>query len=94
MSIYIIKNHENTNRLGISVGKKYSKSSVIRNRIRRIIKESYRLNEEKIVTGNDIIIMWKNNAKCDIINYELINNDLIKCLKKANLLTIEEDVNA
>ena len=41
LSIYIMQNKKNTNLLGIAVGKK-GLNSVQRNRIKRLIRESYR----------------------------------------------------
>ena len=43
--MYMIKNHTDRNRLGISVSKKVG-NSVVRHRITRLIRESYRVKEE------------------------------------------------
>jgi ribonuclease P protein component len=48
--LYIYKNKKDFNRLGIVVSKKVGKS-VIRNRIKRLIKESFRLNCCDLKTG-------------------------------------------
>lgn len=60
--MYIMKNDLSTNRLGISVSKKVG-NSVVRHRVKRLIKESYRLNEEKIMIGYDIVVIARPNAK-------------------------------
>lgn len=51
------------NRLGLAVSKKNG-SAVVRNRIKRIIREGYRVieNEELLYTGYLIIISAKNEA--------------------------------
>ena len=50
--MYVLKNQYMKNRLGISVSKKVG-NSVVRHRLTRLIRESYRLNEEKF----DILIL-------------------------------------
>ena len=60
--MYVLENHLNKNRLGISVSKKVG-NSIIRHRIKRLIKESYRLNEDRFSRGYDIVIIARNSAK-------------------------------
>ena len=43
--VYILENHTEKNRLGISVSKKVG-NSVIRHHLTRLIRESYRLHED------------------------------------------------
>ena len=64
--MYVLKNGtKNTvpkNRLGISVSKKVG-NSVVRHRVKRLIKESYRLNEEMFNSGLDIVVIARDSAK-------------------------------
>ncbi len=60
--MYILKNETQRNRVGISVSKKVG-NSVVRHRITRLIRESYRLNEELFVGGLDIIVIARPSAK-------------------------------
>ena len=60
--MYLRKNDSDTNRLGISVSKKVG-NSVVRHRVTRLIRESYRLNEEKLLQGYDIVVVARANAK-------------------------------
>ena len=65
--MYVIKNkkYPDSNRLGISVSKKVGKS-VVRSRVTRLIKESYRLMEEDIQRGYDIVVIARSSAaECD-----------------------------
>ena len=58
--MYVMKNDSDLNRLGISVSKKIG-NSVMRNRIKRVIRESYRMQEKEIKKGYDIIIIARTN---------------------------------
>lgn len=60
--MYVLKNGSEKNRVGISVSKKVG-NSVIRHRITRLIRESYRLNEEKFATGYDFVVISRGTAK-------------------------------
>lgn len=60
--MYIKENCLNKNRLGISVSKKIG-NSVVRHRLTRLIRESYRLNEKGFQCGFDIVIIGRVNAK-------------------------------
>ncbi len=60
--MYLLENKEHKNRLGISVSKKVG-NSVVRHRITRIIRETYRLNEESFQRGYDIVVIARNPVK-------------------------------
>lgn len=94
MSLYILPIKDNINMLGIAVGKKFSKSSVKRNRVKRLIKEAYRVNENVICKGFSMVVLWKNNVRHEDITYWNVCKDLLKCLKKADILVKEEEDNA
>lgn len=58
--IYLCENGLEFNRIGISVSKKVG-NSVIRHRITRLIRESYRINRDSINNGFDIVIVARTN---------------------------------
>lgn len=60
--MYICENHQTVNRLGISVSKKVG-NSVVRHHLTRLIRESYRLQEEMFQIGWDIVIVVRPAAK-------------------------------
>ena len=59
--LYARKNRTATNRVGITVSKKLGKANV-RNRVRRRLREVYRLNEEKFQCGWDIVVVARTRA--------------------------------
>ncbi len=59
--LYARKNRTPANRVGITVSKKLGKANV-RNRIRRRLREIYRLNEDKFQPGWDIVVVARTRA--------------------------------
>lgn len=60
--MYVKDNHSDKNRVGISVSKKVG-NSIVRHRLTRLIRESYRLQEENFMCGLDIVIIARVGAK-------------------------------
>ena len=60
--MYVMKNQTDKNRIGISVSKKVG-NSVIRHHLTRLIRESYRLQEEMFNSGLDIVIIARTTAR-------------------------------
>lgn len=81
--MYVFPNKQNKNRLGISVSKKVG-NSVVRSRVTRLIKESYRHQEENIEIGFDIIVIARNSM-CGL-SYKDTYSSLRHLLKKHNML--------
>ena len=59
--MYVLENGTDHSRLGISVSKKVG-NSVVRHRVKRLIKESYRLHEGIFNSGLDIVIIARQGA--------------------------------
>lgn len=76
--MYVKRNDTNFNRLGISVSKKVG-NSVVRHRITRLIRESYRLSEDNFLIGLDIIVVARVAAKGK--DYSEIESALLHLMK-------------
>ncbi|KIR02507.1 ribonuclease P protein component [Lachnospiraceae bacterium TWA4] len=73
----------NTIRIGISVSKKVG-NSVVRHRIKRLIKESFRLHTSELKTGYDLVVVARQSAKDK--NYKEIESAWLHLVKLHNLL--------
>ena len=60
--MYVLENHTEGNRLGISVSKKVG-NSIVRHRLTRLIRESYRLQEDRFRCGLDIVVIARICSK-------------------------------
>lgn len=58
--MYVIKNGTDRNGVGISVSK--VGNSIVRHRVTRLVRESYRLQEKVFNSGLDIVIVARKNA--------------------------------
>ena len=59
--LYARKNRTGSNRVGITVSKKLGKANV-RNRIRRRLREVYRIHEDRFAPGWDIVVVARTKA--------------------------------
>lgn len=60
--MYVRENQLEKNRIGVSVSKKVG-NSVVRHRLCRLVRESYRLHENVFHRGLDIVVVARVNAK-------------------------------
>ena len=81
--LYMLKNNSDFNRIGISVSKKVG-NSVVRHRIKRLVKENYRLNEVSFKVGYDIVVIARNPSA--LADFHEIQKSFLKLSKRQNLL--------
>ena len=84
--LYARRNRTGGNRVGITVSKKLGKAH-IRNRIRRRLREVYRLNEEKFLPGWDIVVVAR--AKSLEAPFDKLTKSYLGLAKKAGILRDE-----
>lgn len=87
ITVYILPNKQSLNRIGISVSKKAGKA-VVRNRKKRLIRESYRYFEEYISNGYDIVIAAR--AGESVPTYGVVLKEFKYLLKKLQVFDREK----
>ena len=86
------KTTENLNFLGIAINVKIAKA-VKRNHIKRLIREVYRLNENRIKTGYSIVFLWKKKQNIINANFENVKKDMENIFIKSNILRSNNEEN-
>ena len=84
--LYARKNRGQTNRVGITVSKKLGKAHV-RNRVRRRLREVYRLNEDRLQPGWDIVVVARTKALH--AEFGILTAAFLQLAEKAGILTTE-----
>ena len=82
--LYVLQNQTERNRLGISVSKKVG-NSVVRHRMARLIRESYRLQEDMFNSGLDMVVVTRKNAvncSCQEITSALLHSGKLQGILK------------
>ena len=83
--MYVLENDLSTNRIGISVSKKVG-NSVVRHRLTRLVRESYRLHEEMFESGLDIVIVIRKDAA--LMTYAKIESAILHLGKLHNIVNM------
>ena len=83
MVLYARKNRTGTNRVGITVSKKLG-HAVVRNRVRRRLREVYRLNEDKFTPGWDIVVVAR--SRCIDADFRKLTNAYLSLAENAGIL--------
>ena len=86
--VYFRKNGRKENRLGLTVSTKVGKA-VERNRVRRRLREIYRLNEDKLLSGLDIIIVARVRSKAAA--YRELEQHYLSLCARLGLLRQEDE---
>lgn len=85
--LYVLKNNELSNKVGYSVSKKVG-NSVIRNRVKRLMKENFRQVCKDLKTGYYLVFTARIKSKD--ANYYDIKNSMKRALNRARLFKKEE----
>lgn len=84
--LYARRNRSQYNRVGITVSKKLG-GAVIRNRVRRRLREVYRLNEARFAPGWDIVVVAR--SRCIKADFASLTKAYLSLAEKAGILKEE-----
>ena len=85
--VFITNNKEKKNKMGIAI-KKNIKSAILRNRVKRVIREVYRLEEKKLKQQFNIIICFNT----DVVDFNEIYNDIRNGFYDLNMYKNKENL--
>ena len=80
VSVYFVFKDENARKVGFVVSKKVSKKAVIRNKIKRRLREIYRTN--KYFLHENISIIFTAKPEIIMANYNEIKEDVLNLFEK------------
>ena len=81
--LYARPNRSGMNRVGITAGKKLG-HAVVRNRVRRRLREVYRLNEDRFIPGWDIVVVAR--SRCIDADFQKLTGAYLSLAEKAGIL--------
>lgn len=83
LALYVRRNGLKANRLGFTVSTKLG-CAVVRNRVRRRLREIYRLHEDALITGCDVVIVARVRAASS--DYHQLERSFLRLADKLGLL--------
>ena len=81
--MYVLENGTGRNRIGISVSRKVG-NSVVRHHLTRLIRESYRLHEDSLQPGHDIVVVAR--VRCKDAGYHDVERSLLELAGRHGIL--------
>ena len=87
MVVYCRKSATHTGRVGYTVSVKLG-HAVVRNRVRRRLREIYRLNKDSLKGGTDIVVVAR--TRCIGAKYEKMNSAFLDACDKLGILKEKE----
>ncbi|MDD5680533.1 MAG: ribonuclease P protein component [Candidatus Omnitrophica bacterium] len=84
--ITVLKNDTGNNRLGLSISRSAVRLATRRNRLKRLIRELFRTNKNKIKDGRYDIVFYVKRPLPDNFDYNGARENLLALMKKAKIL--------
>ena len=88
LALYVRKNGRSGNRLGLTVSTKVG-CAVVRNRVRRRLREVYRLHEDQLRLGFDVVVVARVRAAH--VSYWELDRAFLQLADKLGLLRRETE---
>lgn len=88
LALYARKNGGQVSRLGITASTKLG-HAVVRNRVRRRLREIYRIHEDQFLPGYDIVVVAR--VRAIYAQFSEIERSFLKAARGLNLLRQEDD---
>ncbi len=85
IEVFILKNNLKQNYLGLAISTKTGKA-IVRNRIKRLIRENYKNIEDTIKEGYSIVFLFKKKANAKKANFYNIQEDLKIIMSNSGLV--------
>lgn len=85
--VYAMHNKFGEGRLGITVGVKLG-SAVQRNRVKRLIREAYRLHKDELRPNTDLVVVARFRAVG--ASYQRVERAFLRCVKQLGLNQTKE----
>ena len=79
-----VRNGSSCSRLGITVSKRVHRDSSTRNRVRRRLREMFRLHLSSLSTPCDLVVIARSESA--VANYQELESCLLRLLQQANVL--------
>jgi len=87
---FYIEKKKNINYFGIAISSKIC-NAVKRNRIKRVIRESYRTLENSITVGNTFVFLWKRKVEVEECAYINVLKDMKNIFNKIGVFSEENN---
>lgn len=81
--VYALRNRRPFNRIGLTVSAKLG-GAVVRNRIKRLLREAYRLHEQEIYKGYDFVIVARSRMVG--VDCSRTERELMRAMKRLGLV--------
>jgi ribonuclease P protein component len=81
LAMYCLPNQLGHHRLGLSVSRRVG-TAPTRNRIKRLLRESFRLNRSQMASGYDLIIVVRPHAPMQLVDYQNLLAELMIRIQK------------